>query len=385
MRIRSALVVSFVAGLSTLILAQPPSGSSAAAGVPFYVGTYTNETSKGIYRLTLDPRTGRLSDPVLAAEAANPSFLAWHPSRPIVYGVSETSSGPERAGFVMAFAVQADGSLKKINEQPSGGSGPCYVSVTPSGSHVLVANYGGGSVASFVVRGDGGLDPAASVMQHAGSSANAARQKGPHAHSILPAPGARFVVAADLGIDEVLVYRLDAATGRLTPNDPPAMAATPGAGPRHLAFHPSGDALYAINELVSNVTTYAWDGAKGTLTERGVASTQPAGFTGSNTTAEITVDPNGKFVFGSNRGHDSIAVFRVNADRTLTQTSVTPTGGQMPRHFSLDPSGQFLLAANQRSHSIVVFRVDQATGALTDTGMKATVGSPVCVRFAPAR
>ena len=237
-------------------------------------------------------------------------------------------------------------------------------------------------MASFVVRGDGGLDPAASVMQHAGSGANAARQKGPHAHSILPAPGARFVVAADLGIDKVLVYRLDAATGRLTPNDPPAMAATPGAGPRHLAFHPSGDALYAINELVSNVTTYAWDGAKGTLAERGVASTQPAGFTGSNTTAEITVHPNGRFVFGSNRGHDSIAVFRVNADRTLTQTSVTQTGGQMPRHFSLDPSGQFLLAANQRSHTIVVFRVDQSTGALTDTGMKATVGSPVCVRFA---
>jgi 6-phosphogluconolactonase len=298
----------------------------------------------------------------------------------VLYAVSETSSGPAKAGFVMAFAIGADGGLTKINEQPSGGSGPCYVSVTPSGSHVLVANYGGGSVASYVVRADGGLAPAASVVQHTGSSVTD-RQKGPHAHSILAAPGDRFALAADLGIDRVLVYALDGKTGQLTAHTPPAAAAKPGAGPRHLAFHPAGDALYVINELVSNVSTYAWDAARGVLAEKGAASTLPEGFTGSNTTAEVAVHPSGQFVFGSNRGHDSIAVFRVGADRTLTRVSVTPTGGRTPRHFAVDPSGAFLLAANQRSGDISVFRIDRATGALTDTGLRTTLGSPVCVRF----
>ncbi|HJR57898.1 MAG TPA: lactonase family protein [Vicinamibacterales bacterium] len=363
-------------------LGQPARQASLSRGVPFYVGTYTDGASKGIYRAVLDPATGQLSEPVLAAEGVNPSFLAWHPSRPVLYAVSETSSGPGKAGFVLAFAIEPDGRLKKINEQPSGGPGPCFVSVTASGSHVLVANYDGGSVASFAVRADGGLEPAASVVQHEGSGITD-RQKGPHAHSIVPAPGGRFFVSADLGIDRVLVYALDRKTGRLAAHVPPSTASTPGAGPRHVVFHPAGDALYVINELASNVSTYGWDGARGVLTDRGVASTLPESFTGFNTTAEVTVHPSGKFVYGSNRGHDSIAVFRVNADRTLTRTSVTRTGGRMPRHFAVDPSGHFLLAANQRSNSITVFRIDQATGALTTAAKKVSVGSPVCVRFGP--
>jgi 6-phosphogluconolactonase len=201
----------------------------------------------------------------------------------------------------------------------------------------------------------------------------------------VPAPGGRFVVAADLGIDRLLVYALEPKSGRLAPNVPPAIASPAGAGPRHLEFHPEGDALYAMNELVSTVSTYAWDGVRGVLTERGAVSTLPDGFAGPNTTAEVTVHPSGKFVYGSNRGHDSIAVFRVNADRTLTRTSVTPTGGQTPRHFAVDPSGRFLLAANQRSNSITVFRIDQATGSLMDAGARISVGSPACVRFWSAR
>jgi 6-phosphogluconolactonase len=364
--------------------APPPGPQARGDAIPLYVGTYTDGTSEGIYRAELDPATGRVSRPVLVATAANPSFLARHPSRPVLYAVSETSGGPGGAGSVSAFAVRPDGMLTKINEQSSGGSDPCYVSVAASGSHVLVANYTGGSVASFRVRSDGGLEAAASIVQHEGSSVTD-RQKGPHAHSIVPAPGGRFVVAADLGIDRLLVYDLDPQTGRLAANVPPAIASPAGAGPRHVAFHPQGDALYAINELASTVSTYAWDDVRGVLTERGTVSTLPDGFAEPNTTAEVTVHPTGRFVYGSNRGHDSIAVFRVNADRTLTRTSVTPTGGRTPRHFAVDPTGRFLLAANQRSDSITVFRVDQETGALTDASETISVGSPVCVRFWPPR
>ena len=379
MRLLSA-VVSLCLCLAGATPASP-SGQPALRGeIPLYVGTYTDGTSKGIYRAVLDLATGHVSQPVLAAEAVNPSFLARHPTRRVLYAVSETSRGPGQAGFVMAFAIAPDGRLEKINEQPSGGSDPCYVSVTASGSHVLVANYSGGSVASFAVRSDGGLEATASVVHHEGSSVTD-RQTGPHAHSIAPAPGGRFAVAADLGIDRLLVYGLDPATGRLAPNVPPAIASPPGAGPRHVVFHPEGDALYAINELVSTVSTYAWDGVRGVLAARGAVSTLPDGFIGPNTTAEVTVHPAGTFVYGSNRGHDSIAVFRVNADRTLTRTSVTLTGGQSPRHFAVDPSGRFLLAANQRSNSITVFRIDQTTGALTSAGVPISVGSPVCVRF----
>jgi 6-phosphogluconolactonase len=367
-----------------LASAQPPQPDAQSGGVPVYIGTYTGGASKGIYRAVFDPATGRLSTPVVAADAVNPSFLGWHPSRPVLYAVSETNDGPGNAGSVLAFAIGRDGTLTKINEQPSGGGDPCYISVTASGSHVLVANYTGGSVASFAVRDDGGLEPAASVVQHQGSSVSE-RQQGPHAHSIVPAPGGRFAVSADLGIDRVLVYVIDPETGRLAAHAPPSIASKAGAGPRHVAFHPAGDALYAINELTSSVSTYAWDQARGELTERDVDSTLPDGFTKANTTAEVTVHPSGRFVYGSNRGHDSIAVFRVNPDRTLTRTSVTPTGGRMPRHFAVDPSGRFLLAANQRSNSISVFRIDPATGALTASGVKVAVASPVCIRFGPGR
>ena len=375
-------ILALLASLSlTLADGNPtrPSPHAQGGAVALYIGTYTDGTSKGIYRAVFDPATGQLTTPMLAVEAVNPSFLARHPARPVLYAVSETSSGPGKAGAVVAFAIRADGSLEKINEQSSGGSDPCYVSVTKSGSHLLVANYGG-SVASFPIRADGGLEPAASVIRHEGSSVTA-RQKGPHAHSIVPAPAGRFAVAADLGIDRVLVYELNGQSGKLAAAAPQPAPSRPGAGPRHVAFHPAGDALYAINELVSNISTYAWDGARGTLTERAVASTLPDGFTGTNTTAEVAVHPGGAFVYGSNRGHDSIAVFRVNADRTLTRTSVAATGGQGPRHFSIDPSGRYLLAANQRSNSISVFRIDQVTGALSDSGARIAIGSPVCLRF----
>lgn len=349
--------------------------------VAFHVGTYTNGDSKGIYRLELDTATGRLSaTPALAGEAVNPSFLAWHPSKPVLYAVSETSSGPEKQGFVVAFAAGADGKLTKINEQPSGGSGPCYVSVHPDGTHVFVANYGGGSVAALPVRDDGGLEPASSVVKHSGSGAHPKRQRQPYAHSIRAVPGTPFVLAADLGADRVFVYRFE-PKGALVAHGQGAPAAAPGSGPRHIAIHPEGNVVFVINELTSTLTTYAWDAGAGTLTAKGTVSTLPEGFTGENTTAEVAVHPTGRFVYGSNRGHDSIAAFRVGESGALTMVGTYPTGGASPRHFAIDPSGEFLLAANQRSDSITVFRIDQQTGALKDTGERAKVPSPVCIRF----
>jgi 6-phosphogluconolactonase len=346
-----------------------------------YVGTYTSGDSRGIYRFQFDEATGDASDPVPVAELANPSFLGWHPDRPLLYAVSETSDGPDRAGLVVAFAVDEDGGLTRINEQPSGGAGPCYVSVHPDGTHVFVANYGGGSVAAFPVRSDGGLDDATAVVQHAGSSVNERRQQAPHAHAILAAPGGSFVFAADLGIDRVQAYHFARDGGTLTPHEPGTITTAPGAGPRHLAFHPDGEALYVINELDSTVGAYTFDATHGTVAPRGVVSTLPAGFEGTSYPSEVAVHPTGRFVYGANRGHNSIAAFRVGDDHGLTFVGAYETDGDWPRHFAVHPSGTFLFAANQRSDSITVFVIDQQTGALSDTGTRIAVPSPAVIRF----
>jgi len=346
--------------------------------IPVYIGTY----GEGIYRLELDRTNARLSSPVLVAKAVNPSFLAWHPGRPVLYVVSETNTvGAGKTGALLAYRVSVDGGLARINEQPTGGANPCFVSVHPAGGHVFVANYGTGSVAVFPIRADGGLCAASDLVQHAGSSAHPTRQRGPHAHAVRSAPGDRFVIATDLGADRLFVYRFDPERGTLTPNDPPAAVLSAGSGPRHFAAHPSGDALFLMNELTSEIASYAWDGTHGTLDFRDAISTLPEGFAGEdvNTTGEVTVHPSGRFVYGSNRGHDSIAAFRVRDDRTLTRVDIYSAGGETPRHFAIDPGGGFLLAANQVSHSLVLFRIEQETGVLIDTGARAVAPSPACV------
>jgi 6-phosphogluconolactonase len=379
---RLFLLASFIAAVVSLG-AQANRGASSA-GMSVYVGTYTDGASKGIYRLELDGESGRLSDPALVAEATNPSFLAWHPTRSVLYAVSETNTiGPDKAGTVIAYTVDAGGGLTKINEQPTGGGHPCFVSVNRDGTHVFVANYTGGSVAAFPVQRGGGVDPPSELVKHTGSSVHATRQRRPHAHAILPVAGSPFVLAADLGIDRVLVYRFDGERGSLTPHAPPGVAVRPGAGPRHLALNPAGDTVFVMNELQSTVASYTWDAKAGTLQEASVASTLPAEFTAANTTAEVAVHPSGRFVYGSNRGHDSIAAFRVNRDRSLTRVGIYSTNGREPRHFAIAPGGTLLLAANQKSDSIVVFRIDQDTGALSNTGVGVRVPSPVCVRFRP--
>ena len=349
-----------------------------------YLGTYTRTGSKGIYVCELNPASGALTEPRLAAATDNPTFLAIHPSGRFLYaagGAARIDGKP--TGLVTAFAMdKTTGKLTQLNRQPSGGRGPCHVFVDATGKCALVANYSSGSVASLPIGPDGKLRPHASVIQHEGSSVNKRRQGGPHAHSINLDSANRFAIAADLGADKVFVYRFDPARGTLKPHAPPATRLAPGAGPRHFAFHPNEKFAYVINELDSTVTAFAFDAKKGTLAKLSIVSTLPADFKGHNTTAEVQVHPSGKFLYGSNRGHDSLAIFAIDGKSgKLTPAGHQPTGGKTPRNFGIDPTGRFILAANQNSNNVVVFRVDQATGRLKPTGHSITVSSPVCVKF----
>jgi 6-phosphogluconolactonase len=346
-----------------------------------YAGTYTDGVSRGIYRLAFEPSRGALSAPVLVAEAVNPSFLAWHPHRPVLYAVSEIHDG--EGGGLLAYAVAYGGRLTLLGEQASGGRGACYVSIHPEGTHAFVANYRTGSVAAFPLRADGGVEPVSAFVQHAGAGVHPQRQQGPHAHAIRTAPGGRFVLAADLGADRLFVYRFDRERGELTPHGPPSAPASPGAGPRHIAAHPSGDTVWVVNELDSTIASYAWDGVNGTLELRDVTSTLPTGFRGENTTAEVAVHPGGRVVYVSNRGHDSLAVFQVGDDGSLACAGHCPTGGRTPRHFAIDPDGTWLIVANQESDTLCVFGLDPNTGELAETGSTARVRSPTFVGFQP--
>ncbi len=348
-----------------------------------YIGTYTDSKSKGIYRAELDLKTGALTDVSLAVATTNPSFLALHPSRQFLYAVGESGG---KGGTVTAFAIDANsGDLKMLNQESSKGSGPCHISLDKQGKNAFVANYGGGSIACLPIGDDGKLAEATSAIQHKGSSVDPGRQKEPHAHSINPDPANKFVFAADLGLDKVLVYRFDSAKGKLTPNDPPAAVVAAGSGPRHFAFHPSGKFAYVINEILQTVTAFSYDADKGVLTEVQTISTLKAPHKG-NSTAEVVVHPSGKFLYGSNRGHNSIAIFKIDQE-TGKLTAVGHQGKTIktPRNFAVDPTGQLLLVANQDGGSISVFRIDQKTGELDLVGEPVAVANPVCIRFLPLK
>jgi len=349
-----------------------------------YIGTYTGKKSKGIYAYRFQAATGKLTSLDLVADTPNPSFLAVHPNRRFLYAVSEIASYEgQKTGAVSAFSIDPEtGKLTFLNKISSRGSGPCYLVVDKTGKNVLVANYGGGSVAVLPVKEEGSLGEASAFVQHTGSSVNPKRQQGPHAHSINVSPDNRFAVVADLGLDQVLVYRFDPAKGSLAANDPPFAKVNPGAGPRHFAFHPSGRFAYVINELQSTVTAFAYNAPGGVLKELQTISTLPKDFAGNNSTAEVQAHPSGKFLYGSNRGHDSITVFAIDARKgTLTPLEQVSTQGKTPRNFGIDPTGSYLIAANQGSDNIVVFRIDPKTGRLSPTGQTLEVGSPVCVKF----
>jgi 6-phosphogluconolactonase len=385
-RIGRSVVAVLGVSLAVVTSLAPRAAAQDAEGVVVYIGTSTSPKSQGIYVTRMDAKTGALGAPQLAVEARNPNFLAFHPSHKFLYACAElTDAAGAKSGGVAAFAIDAgSGKLTPLNQQPSGGRGPCYVAVDKTGKNVLVANFGSGSVACIPIADDGKLKEPSSVVQHeGGSKVVPKRQDGPHAHWINTDPDNRFALAADLGLDKVMVYRLDAGKGTLAANDAPAGVAAPGAGPRHLAFHPNGKIVYLINELDDTVTAFHYDATRAALTAFQTVPTLPADFAekDKNTTAEVVVHPSGKFLYGSNRGHNSIALFAIDGEGRLTPKGHTPTQGETPRNFAIDPSGRFLLAANQRSDNVVVFQVNQETGELTPTGSKIEVGAPVCIRF----
>jgi 6-phosphogluconolactonase len=382
--------------LALMVFASPGARAVASDGTLLgYFGTYTRAKSKGIYVARFDPATGKLTTPELAAETRNPSFLAIEPGKRFLYSVGEIDElNGKPTGVVNAFKLnRGTGKLEFLNQQASGGAGPCHVSVDPNGKCVLVANYGSGSVAALPILEDGRLGPAGSVMQHSGSSVNPERQTGPHAHFIISAPGPfvldgalqAFVLACDLGLDKIMLYRLEPTHAKLMASQPPFVRIKPGSGPRHLAFAPSGRFVYLINEMACTLTVLQFDPNRANLTEVQTISTLPADFKGKNTCAEVQVHPLGKFVYASNRGHDSIALFKIDtASGKLTFVEHQSTLGKTPRHFALDPSGNWLLAENQETDNVVVFHVDPATGRLNPTGQQVEIGSPVCSLFVPA-
>lgn len=357
-----------------------------------YIGTYTGAKSKGIYMARFDAATGKLSAPELAAETKNPSFLAIHPNRRFLYAVGEISNfGDQKAGAVSAFGIEAHtGKLTLLNQQPSGGTGPCHLCVDATGKSVLVANYGSGSFAALPIQEDGRLAQANATIQDHGSSVNPQRQSGPHAHFITTDPGNHFALACDLGLDKIFVYRLNTdipgSLPVLVANDPPWVSVQPGSGPRHLAFHPNGRYVYLVDEMGWTLKAFSYDARRGALEELQSVSTVLEKFTGQNLAAEVQVHPSGKFVYASNRGDDSIALFRVDGGSgRLSFVEHQACGGKTPRHFVIDPSGKWMLVENQESDNIVVFRIDPKTGRLSATGDKVEVGSPICVALMPVK
>ncbi|MDP6775616.1 MAG: lactonase family protein [Candidatus Latescibacteria bacterium] len=349
-----------------------------------YVGTYNREREEGIYLYHLDLASGALSPVDAVSGVKNPSFLALGPESRFLYAVSEMQElDGKPGGGVSAFAIDSGtGSLSPLNQQSSQGAGPCHLSVDQTGRFVLVANYSSGGVAMLPVQDDGSLGEATDAVQHEGSSAHPQRQAGPHAHSITVSPENNYAFAADLGIDKIMVYRIDLAEGKLPPNAVPSVQVHAGAGPRHFAFHPNGRYAYLINELDNTVVAYTFDGTNGTLQDIQTLSTLPEGYAETSYCADIHVSPSGRFLYGTNRGHDSLAIFEIDEGTgKVDLVGLEPTQGEFPRNFAIDPTGSILLAANQNGDNIVSFRMDPDTGRLTPTGHITEVPAPVCIKM----
>lgn len=374
-----AMAMALPAGVS---LAKDQESATDAKGTAMkqlvFVGTYTGGASEGIYSFRFDPQTGKSTDLKLAAEIKNPSFLAIHPDGKHLYSVSEVDG----EGGISAFEINAaDGTLKHLNATSTQGGSPCHLVVDQTGRFVLAANYGGGSVCVVPIREDFTVGPTVSFVQHEGKSITPERQAGPHAHSVNLDAANRFAFVADLGLDQVLIYRFDEKTGALTPGEQPFIAIEPGSGPRHFAFHPSGKYAYVINEILMTVTAMKYDAAHGKLTEIETVPTISEAVRPEFSTAEVVAHPSGKYLYGSNRVHDTIAVFTIDeATGKLKRIANEPTRGKTPRNFALDLSGGYLFAENQASDTVVVFRINPDDGTLHATGDVLEVGSPCCIR-----
>ncbi len=378
-------------GLGALTTSLPPAAETTAKEeskeVVLYVGTYTSGKSEGIYVYRLDLCSGALRFASAAQGVVNPSFLAFGPDNRFLYAVNEVSRFADKSGgAVTAFRREPKtGELTYLNQQASGGASPCHLSVDKTGKFVFVANYTGGSVAVLPIQSDGRLGELTDLVQHQGSSVNPQRQERPHPHSVNLDSANRYLFVPDLGLDKVMIYRVDLTHGKLNPNDEPWARVTAGAGPRHFAFHPNGRFAYGINELNSTLMAFAYTEKQGTLSEIETVSTLPEGFRGENHCADVHVSPSGKFLYGSNRGHDSIVIFAIEESTgRLTYVGHEPTQGKTPRNFAIDSTGTFLLSANQSSDTIVTFRIVQPTGRLLPTGQVASVPTPVCLKMVPA-
>jgi 6-phosphogluconolactonase len=369
--LRPALLV--IAAVSAPLLAP-------AADMYVLFGTHSSGQGIGFSVARFDTDTGALTSPRLDVEAVQPAFFVIHPDGRHLYTCNSGSPGG-----ISAYAIDPKtANLTRINGVPSGGDDPSYVCLDHTARFALVANYNSGNIAAFALQPDGSIGARTAFVQHTGRSINPKRQTHAYAHSIIVDPTNHFALAADLGVDKLFVYRFDDRTGALTPNEPPFAAVTPGSGPRHVTFHPNGRWVYLINEMGCTVTAFNWDPARGALAEFQTVPTLPADFKGASTCAEVLVHPNGRFLYGSNRGHDSIAVFAIDATSgRLTPVEHVPTQGRTPRNFAFDPTGRWIICTNQDSNNAVVFRVDDATGRLTQTGQPVPVPSPFCERFLP--
>ena len=368
---------------SLLITVLVTSATVHAADPLVFISAFAPGDKSAIHAFQFDVSKGALKPLHRTVEIQNPFFLAISPDKRFLYAINAEKFGGEKDEFVAAYAIEGrTGKLKHLNQQSTRGTASCYVDVDATGKTVVVANYSSGSVASLPVQKDGSLAEAASFVQHSGSSVDPERQKGPNAHSIVISPDNRFALSADLGIDKILIYRLSATTAKLTDNEAqPFAKMQPGSGPRHLTFHPNGRRVYVINELKNTVTFFDYAADSGTLTERQTISTLPAGFTGKSYCADLKITPDGRFLFGTNRGHDSIAVFRIADDGQLSLITIQPSLGKGPQNLLITPDGQWLLCANMPGNSVIVFRIDSKTGNLKAAGEPVAMPMPSCIRW----
>jgi 6-phosphogluconolactonase len=352
-----------------------------------FIGTYSTRGSQGIYRAEFNAATGRLENLQPSFFLPNATYQAIHPNGRLLYSVcEERKDGQRRNGSVCALAVEPKtGRLQLLNRRLSLGDGPCHVCLPAGGQQVLVSNYASGSVAVFPIAPDGSLENHTAFIRHHGASGIVPdRQEGPHAHSVTLSPDNRFAFVADLGQDRIRVNRFDAVGGNLLPADSPEVACAPGSGPRHMAFHPDGRHLFLVNELNNTVTVFEYEPEAGILTARQTISTLPPDWSGASQAADIQVSPDGRFLYASNRGHDSLAVFSIAGNRGAIEVrEFTPVRGRWPRQFRLTPDGRFLLTANQESDAITIFAVDPDGGGLSPAGEPFPVPAPVCITFLP--
>lgn len=364
----------------------------ASTGLLVFVSVFAPAEKGAIRAFHLDPATGTIGAAGKTPHVPHPFFLALAPDHKTLYSIESEAFGDGDAtpdDDVAAWRiVDHNGRLERLGKQSCRGTISCYLETDPSGRTLLAANYGSGSVAAFPITADGSLGPAVGFAKHEGSSVNLERQTKPHAHSIIPAPppeegGPQFAYAADLGTDEIICYRVDPARATLERNDVGTAQAAPGSGPRHLRFHPDGRTLYALNELHGTITAYACDAATGHLTPRQTLPTLPADFSGDNLSADLKITPDARYLYATNRGHDTIAIYRIGGDALLETMDIVPSGGRGPQNLAITPAGRFLLCANMLSNSLVVFRIDPATGRLTAVDAPTEVASPSCILIVP--